>query len=103
MYNLLDRKWRGRLLTVAEGGIRYPDLLGHAGRYKAVVERNLRHAFIIEKVAVEVRLLAILELIFICRLLEQICRVGECKRLRHFVLILHEKTPFLSPRFADVC
>ena len=53
--DLLDGERRGGLLPVAEGGIRDPNLLRHIHRHKAMVERYLRHRFVIEKMTVEIR------------------------------------------------
>ena len=71
--DLSDSKGRGGLLSVAECGVGYPDLLRHIDRHVAVIERDLRHRFVVEQVAVEVRCFSVLKLIFISRLLKQIC------------------------------
>ena len=63
VYYLLNRIRLDRLLPVAESGVRYPDMLGHAHRHAAVVERHLRHGVVGINIAIEVRVVYVLELI----------------------------------------
>ena len=74
--DLLDRVGLHALLSVAEGGVRDPDLLRHAHGYAAVVERDLRHVLIGEQVVVEVRPFDVLQGVFVILLLQQIGLVG---------------------------
>ena len=53
------------LLSVAEGRIRDPDITGHIEGYAAMVERDLRNFIIGIKLPVQIRLLYILQGIFI--------------------------------------
>ena len=70
--NLLRRIRRARLLSVPESGVRDPDMLGSVERYTAMVERDFRDFVIRIDFAVEVRLLHILERVFILRLFKQV-------------------------------
>ena len=70
VHDLLDRVRLHRLLPVAQGCVRDPDLLGHVHRHAPVVERHLRHHSLRVDVALEVRLRHVLERIFIRILLQ---------------------------------
>ena len=63
VYYLLNRIRLDRLLPIAESGVRYPYMLGHAHRHAAVVERHFRHGVVGINIAVEIRVVYILKLI----------------------------------------
>ncbi len=69
---LLCRERRTGLLTVAEGGIGYPKLLGSVHGYIAMVEGHLGDGVVVEQVAVELRLGHILKLVVVGRLLQAV-------------------------------
>ena len=65
VHDLLDRIRLHGLLPVAQGRIRYPDILRHVHRHAPVVERHLRYHSLRIYVALEVRLRHVLQRIFV--------------------------------------
>ena len=82
MHDLVHREGRLGLLAVAECGVGYPYLVGHLHGHHAVVERDLGYALVIVQLAVQVRLLYVLQLIFIIGLHKQIELFVELQHLR---------------------
>ena len=70
--DLLDRKGRGGLLSVAEGRIGDPDMFGHIDGHDAVIERYFRNGFVVEQFAVQMRFLYVLQFVFVNAVLQQI-------------------------------
>ena len=70
-----------RLLAVAKGGVRDPDVLRHAHRHPAVVEGNARHRVVGIDVAVQVWIGDVLEGIFIALLLQKVGFIGDFQHL----------------------
>jgi hypothetical protein len=63
--NLVGCVRRAGLLTVTEGGIGYPYLLGHTKGYATVVKGNLRHLVVRIYLTVKIRLVNVLQGIFV--------------------------------------
>ena len=59
--DLLYGIWLPGLLSVTEGSIRNPDLIGHINGHNPVVKRNLRYLIIVVKVVVEIGLADVLK------------------------------------------
>ena len=81
LHDLLHAVRLHRLLTVAEGGVRDPDVLRHAHRHPAMVEGNARHRVVGIDIAVQVRIGNVLEGIFIALLLQQVGFIGDFQHL----------------------
>ena len=65
------------LLTVPQGGVRDPDLLGHGHRHPAVVERHLGNGAVGIHIPLQIRFRHILEGIFVGFLLQQVGLTGN--------------------------
>ena len=72
MHDLIHREGADGLLTITEGGVRHPDLLGHIRGYMAHVEGDLRHGLVVEHLAIKIGLRHILQLVLIARLHQQV-------------------------------
>jgi hypothetical protein len=60
------------LLTVSEGGVGDPNVLRNVKGYASVVEGNLWHLVVGIYIAVKVRLVNVLQGVFVLRLLQQV-------------------------------
>ena len=80
LHDLIGRVGIHRLLAVAEGGVGDPDILGHRHGHAAVVEGNLGHLVIVVYVAVQDRVLYVLQRISVVVFLEQI---GFRRQFKH--------------------
>ena len=74
---LLRLVGRAALLPVAEGRVRYPDMLRRVRRGQAEVEGALRHLLVGEHIPVEVPVLPVLERVFILALHQDVLLVVE--------------------------